>query len=358
MRDRIVLALSIGLTLLVCLTATRSARAIDQVIRKSSTTPTRGKITAISKTGLTVKPQVGDDVVIPANDIVDVRWNGEPAKLITARGADRAARFSKALEAYADVATDPKSGAANIKLDLQFLVARATAGQALAGAGKLEDAKAKLEAFLQVGGNNFRFFACVGLLGRVELASGNHDQAKAQFVTLAAAPWLDYKMSGQSSQARVLLAQDSVDEALAAFQAVITQSGTSADAAVKGQRYEAVLGKSTCLIRKQGQASYQAALKDLAGVLSEVSDTNTRVLAEAYLRQGDCLRLLGRQKEAVLAYLHVDLLFAAEASMHAESLFHLGTLWSAVGHPERASSARERLRSDYPQSPWTKKLGS
>ncbi len=358
MRNRIALALSIVLTLLVCLTATRSARAIDQVIRKSSTTPTRGKITAISKNGLTVKPQVGDDVMVPANDIVDVRWDGEPAKLITARGADRAARFTRALASYADVASDPKSNPANIKLDLQFLVARATAGQALAGTGKLVDAKAKLEAYLQVGANSFRYFECVKLLGRVELAAGNHEQAKVQFTALASAPWLDYKMAGQSAQARVLLAQNKADEALAAFQAVITQGGSNAEAAVKGQRFEAVLGKSNCLIRKQGQASYEAALKDLAGVLVEVSDTNTRVLAEAYLRQGDCLRLLGRQKEAVLAYLHVDLLFAAEASMHAESLFHLGTLWSAVGHPERASSARERLRSDYPQSPWTKKLGS
>ena len=149
-----------------------------------------------------------------------------------------------------------------------------------------------------------------------------------------------------------------VDEALAAYQAVITQAGTSTEASVKGQKYAAVLGKSTCLIRKQGQASYETALKDLEGVLTEVPDSNSQVLAEAYLRQGDCLRLLGRQKAAVLAYLHVDLLFAAQAPLHAESLYHLGTLWSAVGHPERAASARERLRSDYPESPWTKKLGS
>ncbi len=358
MRDRTRTAMSIGLVLIVCLTTVPSARAIDQVLRRSSTTPTRGKITAISKTGLTVKPQVGADVTVPANDIVDVRWDGEPAKLITARGADRAARFNRALEGYADVTTDPKAGSANIKLDLQFLVARATAGQALAGAGKLADAKAKLETFLQMGGNNFRYFSAVGLLGRVELALGNHEQAKAQFTTLSAAPWLDYKMAGQSAQAKVLLVQDSVDEALAAFQKVITQGGNSNDAAVKGQKYAAVLGKSTCLLRKQGKASYEAALKDLAGVLNEASDINTGVLAEAYLRQGDCLRLLGRQKEAVLAYLHVDLLFAAEATVHAESLYHLGTLWSAVGHPERASSARERLRSDYPQSPWTKKLAN
>ncbi|HAB11241.1 MAG TPA: hypothetical protein DCE47_06090 [Planctomycetaceae bacterium] len=358
MCDRFVLATSMLLTLVVSLSATRSAQAIDQVIRKSSANPVRGKITAISKTGLTVKPQVGADVMVPANDIVDVRWDGEPVKLITARGADRASRYTQALKAYADVESDPKAAADNINKDLKFLVARATAGQALAGAGKLEDARAKLEAFLQVGATSFRYFDAVGLLGRVELAAGSHDKAKAQFTALAGAPWLDYKMAGQSAQARVLLAQGNVDGALSAFQAVITQGGNNPDKAIKGQRFQAVLGKSSCLIRKQGQASFTAALKDLDGVLAEASDSDSRVLAEAYLRQGDCLRLLGRQKEAVLSYLHVDLLFAAEATLHAESLFHLGTLWSAVGHPDRASSARERLRSDYPQSSWAKKLGS
>ena len=49
MCDRISLATSIGLALLVCLVTTESVHAIDQVIRRSSKTPTRGKITAISK---------------------------------------------------------------------------------------------------------------------------------------------------------------------------------------------------------------------------------------------------------------------------------------------------------------------
>ena len=121
--------------------------------------------------------------------------------------------------------------------------------------------------------------------------------------------------------------------------------------------FNQALGKSTCLIRKQDKSSCESALKDLDAVLAEVSEDNEALLAESYLRRGDCLRLLNRQKESVLAYLHVDLLFASQRAMHAEALFHLGSLWAAVGHPERASAVREKLRSDYPQSSWTKKLG-
>ncbi|MFP6770558.1 MAG: hypothetical protein VB859_20460, partial [Planctomycetaceae bacterium] len=239
-----------------------------------------------------------------------------------------------------------------------FLIARASARLALAGIGKLEDAQGKLKAFLTAGTSSFRYFDAVNLMGQVQLGAGEFDAAKAQFAGLAKAPWPDYQLAGQSALARVLLAQDNVDGALAAFQEVITKSQKAQSPAEVNQRYQAVLGKSACLIRKKGQASFEAALKDLAVVLSGAANENTEVLAEGYLRQGDCLRLLGRHKEAVLAYLHVDLLFAGEPALHAEALFRLGPLWSAVGQPERAARARERLRSDYPQSSWTKKLGS
>ncbi len=345
------------LSLVVSLFLLQPLQAIDQVLRKSSKTPIRGKITAVAKTGVTVKPQVGQDVTVPANDIKDVRWNGEPVKLITARISDHAGRYDRALVIYAEAQADPKASAANIKLDLQFLIARATARQALAGVGKLEDAQVKLKAFVEAGSDSFRYFDAVNLLGQVQLTAGDYDAAKAQFAGLSGAPWSDYQLAGQSAQARVLLAQDDVDGALAAFQIVITKSQKSQLPAEIDQRYQAVLGKSACLIRKKDKASFEAALKELAGVLSGAADENARVLAEGYLRQGDCLRLLGRHKEAVLAYLHVDLLFAGEQALHAEALYRLGPLWSAVGQPERAVRARARLRSDYPQSPWTKKLG-
>ena len=116
------------LSLVVSLFLLQPLQAIDQVLRKSSKTPIRGKITAVAKTGVTVKPQVGQDVTVPANDIKDVRWNGEPVKLITARISDHAGRYDRALVIYAEAQADPKASAANIKLDLQFLIGEIETG--------------------------------------------------------------------------------------------------------------------------------------------------------------------------------------------------------------------------------------
>ena len=89
----------------------------------------------------------------------------------------------------------------------------------------------------------------------------------------------------------------------------------------------------------------------------QASPEDTRVQAEAYLRQGDCLRAQGNAKEAILAYLHIPVLFSSEGDLHAESLHHLVTLWEEVGKPERAADARQELETRYPDTEWAKKLG-
>ena len=79
---------------------------------------------------------------------------------------------------------------------------------------------------------------------------------------------------------------------------------------------------------------------------------------EAYVLQGNALQALNRAKEAVLAYLHVDILFPREAGYHAESLYHMTKLWKAVQLPERGLEAEAKLQSSYPNSEWTKKLST
>ena len=76
----------------------------------------------------------------------------------------------------------------------------------------------------------------------------------------------------------------------------------------------------------------------------------------AYVRQGDCLQAQNKTKEAILAYLHVPVLFSKEKALHAESLFRLSQLWGSVQKPERAADARAELERLYPDSEWAKKL--
>jgi tetratricopeptide (TPR) repeat protein len=121
----------------------------------------------------------------------------------------------------------------------------------------------------------------------------------------------------------------------------------------ESQRQEAVLGKARVLI---AQKKFDDSLKLLEEVIAKAPADDSKVNAEAFLRQGDCLREQGNDKDALLSYLLVDLLFASEKPLHAEALYRLSVLWDKVGNKGRAEDARDRLKSDHENSEWTKQL--
>ena len=82
------------------------------------------------------------------------------------------------------------------------------------------------------------------------------------------------------------------------------------------------------------------------------------VLAGAYAALGQAYRAIpGREQDALIAFLTVDLVYNAAPETHAEALFHLVDLWEKAANPERARETRAMLESTYPGSQWTKKLG-
>ena len=53
---------------------------------------------------------------------------------------------------------------------------------------------------------------------------------------------------------------------------------------------------------------------------------------------------------ALMAYLHVDILYPNEFSSHAKALLKLSELWGPGGHQDRAIDASARLAELYPKS--------
>jgi hypothetical protein len=80
--------------------------------------------------------------------------------------------------------------------------------------------------------------------------------------------------------------------------------------------------------------------------------------AEAYVALGDAYRATQKPKDALFAYLHVELLFVKHRELHARALYNLSQLWSELGQPERSAAAQSTLRTEHPNSPWAKKVGS
>lgn len=324
----------------------------DEVSRRNDKS-VRGTITDVSKEGVTVKPPAGADVVIPANDIVDIRWDDEPLALNGARIAARNGNTASALQELKKSAADPKA-TGDIKAEIEYLTARLTAraGLDLSDTAQLEAAASQLDAFTKAHGDSARYFDAVYLLGRVQLALEDFAGAEASFQQLSRAPWSDYRMAAQNATARLALKKGDLASALASFEAVLSQNASTP--AEVSRRNAALLGKATVTLQ-QGNA--EQALETINQAIQSADPEDSAVQAEAFVRKGDSLRLLGRTKEAILAYLHVPVLFEKEAAFNAEALYHLASLWSTAGQPERGLAASQELRENYPNTEWARKLG-
>ena len=81
-----------------------------------------------------------------------------------------------------------------------------------------------------------------------------------------------------------------------------------------------------------------------------------RQLARAYALLGRACLTDGRDQDALIAYLTVDLVHSGDPESHAEALFRLHDLWNRGRYPQRAGEARRRLEQTYPASAWAGRL--
>ena len=71
---------------------------------------------------------------------------------------------------------------------------------------------------------------------------------------------------------------------------------------------------------------------------------------------GKCYEKANRPKDALFAYLYVDMIFNTVPDTHAEALFHLVPLGRATGQDELSRQSREQLLKRYAGSRWAKEV--
>jgi len=333
------------------------AFSIDSVTRRGAERPVGGTIKTITRTEIVVFQKVGNkEETIPANEILLVDWDGEPPEFGLGRGHEAAGNYPQAMEQLAIAANSAKAGNANVRADIDFFIARTAAKMAIAEPSLAPDAVAKLKVFVAGHRDHFRFFEAQALLAEVALRTNDAATADGAFNALTQCPWLDTQMAGKNGLARVLLAANNIAGAKAGFDEVVALEAKSP--AEKSSRLQAMLGQARCL---QLEAKHAEAITILGQVIEQANAEETRILAEAYLRQGDSLVVVGQNpQDAIMAYLHVDVIpvLAEEGDLHAEALYQLSKLWGTVGKAARGAEASAKLEQLYPKSEWTKKLGS
>jgi tetratricopeptide (TPR) repeat protein len=92
-----------------------------------------------------------------------------------------------------------------------------------------------------------------------------------------------------------------------------------------------------------------ALLQDL---INKNDPQDVPLFARTYNALGKCHQKLNKPKDAVLAYLHTDVLFYTDADAHAEALYNLSKLWGDVNKQDRAVAARATLKERYAGTVW------
>lgn len=331
----------------LALAAPRPALAQLDKIFGAKGVPVEGTITAMTPEKVTLDA-AGTAREFNVNEIVKITYGDDPAELQKARDAVVAGQIEAA---YTTIKTINAASVTRdvIKQDVEYYKAYCEAKLALAGNGNPATADENLFAFVRTNRGSYHVYDATELLGELALAQGKYDDAAKRFAFLGKAPWPDYKLRANVMEARALAAQKKFPEALERYETIIGSGENTPEA--NRQKLLASVGKAVCLA-ETGKAD--EGLTILEKIVKENDSKDTMLFAKTYNALGACYLRTNRPKDALLAFLHVDLLFNGDGEAHAEALFHLSKLWGDVNKADRALAARTLLKERYGGSVWAK----
>lgn len=307
-----------------------------------------GEITATSPVEIALDKGTAGKIQIPVNRVRSVVLDSEPSELTQARLNARNGGYSTALERLERIDRS-KIRREIVKEDIAFYEAYCGAQLALSGNGDVTDAGRKLNEFVRSNPKSFHYLEAVETMGDLLMAADKYAAAQRQYAELAKTPWPDYKLRAGVLLGRTLAAQGKHDQAIRQFDDVL--ASREDDAAAKEQKLSATLGKAVSLAEADQLDNAVALIEQM---IADTDPEQKELQARAYNALGDSYQRAGRTKDALLAYLHVDVLYSTVPEAHAEALSHLATLWNKVGQAERARAARQTLDQQYRGSRWAK----
>lgn len=336
----------------ICCYSTASAQQ-DQVFRKGMGAE-RGVVTEMSKTEVTLSA-AGAKRSFPANEIQRIVYEGEPNDLSTARNTIlSSANYKSALQDLKKIDLKKVQERQDVvKQEVDFYTAYCLGQQSLTEGGDKAAAEAALRQFCVDHKESYHFFPAAELAGDVAAAAGKFAEAAVAYGVVVKAPWDDTRVRNTVSVGRMLAAQGKFPEALEKYDAVAKDVSNAQTAAYKQQ---AVVGRAVCLA-ETGKPDEAIALitDDKTGVIATNDPKETQLMARAYNALGTAYSKAGKKKDAILAFLHTDLLYFQDPDAHAEALYNLANLFQDTNKPDRSIEARNTLKQRYVGSVWEAK---
>ena len=308
-----------------------------------------GVIKKVSRSAIAIETKSGELTKVAVNDVQRITLGDEPVGLRQARAAVNDGQFEQAVEALASIRL-PESARRLLKQEVGFYRVLANAELALRGTGDMSEAEAAMKAFLNKERTTFHFYHAVELLGHLATANGHYEEAARYYSLLRKAPWPENQMKSHVLLANALRAQEKWAQAIEEFDEALQLSAS--DASTIRQQTMAQIGKAACLA-ELGKAT--DSIDMLQAILAKHDETDGELFAKTYLALGAAYQKLNLPMDAILSYLHVDLLFYKQRDAHAESLFYLAELWPAVEQPARGVESRKLLLQRYAGTVWAKR---
>ncbi|WP_404304835.1 tetratricopeptide repeat protein [Neorhodopirellula lusitana] len=300
-----------------------------------------GKIKTISKEGVIITAS-GKDQTFAAGDIQRVLFQGDPPELTRGRDFILDGQYDQAYDQLKqlDMANISRD---DIRSDAQFYLALSQGEMSLAGQGDLTKSTQAALGFVKQNPQSWHFYDTTRLLGDLAKAMGNYEKAALFYGYMRGAPSLDMKVESVYQGGLVKLAQGDLAGAKEDLSKVAGMKPTT----VESKRLQTLSKASLAVVAaKEGQA--QQAIEMVNDLIKTLNPADTATAARIYNALGASYAAAGKDEDAILAYLHTQLMYSMQAATHVEALKELAQLWTKVGKPDRAAQARGELQKRYP----------
>lgn len=333
--------------LLAAVAAVANAETMDQIVPFHGS-PSSGKVVEMSTTEVKLETR-GKVNNFAVNEIRRIQYAEDVPELRRAREDAGSGQFEQALDAIKRV--DAASVSRDLVIaDVEYYTALCQGRIALTGGGDKAAATATMLEFVKKNPNSYHFFEAAQLLGDLSMTVENYDSALRYYGAIAKAPWPDYVQRAALLEAGAMAAAGKYAEAKTRYESVAASPLDTPDA-VRSKSF-ATIGLAVCQSEAGAPDQGIAAVNE---VIAKNDPQDTELFGTAYNALGKCHLKANRPKEALLAYLHTDLLFYAKPELHAEALYNLSKLWAALNKSDRAQNARNTLVERYAGSVWAKK---
>jgi tetratricopeptide (TPR) repeat protein len=317
----------------------------------------QGEIVSLSPNDVEVLDARTEETVrVPIDRVREVVFGAEPDSLRSARTmllrqdpAGALAELDKVEQAELDGSAD------NVLTEMDFVRAAGTARAATATGSGLDAAEKAIREFVAKRPRSHHFYAAHEILGDLLARAGKYDAAAAAYAVLEKGPPA-LRVRAAAAKAGLLFEQKQYAAAQKEYGSAAAIDTDPKDATSAAQKRYAELGAARCLVR-QGKPADVVPL--VRGVVAAASPDDRELLARAFNVLGDAYAAVGgKEQDALIAYLTVDLVFNTVPDSHAEALFNLARLWQKAQNPERSRAAKQALETSYPDSRWNRQLAT